>query len=143
MITYFNYSVNLVGSKLNHIYLSDPKIESIIVCPIGHPMISTHYLWEREICNFSRGRRGVTINDTRIKYLLVAKGRLYEVTDIDFWDLTIEAVEMDWNVSDVPEEVLNIGRFKDFRIKLVNGSDRGNIIDFEDWGRGKDIKSCR
>ncbi len=44
---------------MNHIYLSYPEIESIIVCPVGHPMISTLYLWEREICNFSREKREV------------------------------------------------------------------------------------
>lgn len=43
---------------MNHIYLSYPETESIIVCPVGHPMISTLCLWEREICNFSRNGSG-------------------------------------------------------------------------------------
>lgn len=47
-------SVNLLVQNMNHIYLSYPETESIIVCPVGHPLISTLCLWEREICNFSR-----------------------------------------------------------------------------------------
>lgn len=74
------------------------------------------------------------INDTRIKYLLVAGSKLYKVTDIDFWELTIEAIEADLDVGDVPEnEVFEIEDFKDFRISLHNW--RGNVVDFEEWVR--------
>lgn len=48
------FSVNLVVQNMNHIYLSYPETESMNVCPVGHPLISTLCLWEREICNFSR-----------------------------------------------------------------------------------------
>lgn len=40
--------------NMNHIYLSYPETESINVCPVGHPSISTLCLWEREMRNFSR-----------------------------------------------------------------------------------------
>ena len=61
---------------------------------------------------------------------------LYKVTNIDFWDLAIEARETDLDVSDVPEEeVFNIEQFKDFRIKLLNGSAVDKIIDFVEWKR--------
>lgn len=80
-----------------------------------------HWLAKEESTIFHDGRRGVVINDTRIKYLLVT-GKLYEVTDIDFSDLILEAKECDLDVSDVPEEeIFTIEQFKDFRIKLVNG----------------------
>ena len=62
----------------------------------------------------------------------MAGGKLYKVTDIDFWELKIEAIETDLDVSDVPEEeVFDIEDFKDFRINLRNW--RGNIVDFEEW----------
>lgn len=87
--------------------------------------------------NFSHGGRGVVINDTRIKYLSVAGSKLYEVTDIDFWDLTIEARECDMDVCDVPEEeVFRLEDFETFKVTLRN---RGrNIVDFEEWvGRNR------
>ena len=77
-------------------------------------------------------KEGIIINDTRIKYLLVASGKLYKVIDIDFWELKIEATETDLDISDVPEEeVFGIEDFKDFRIRLNNW--RGNVVDFEAW----------
>lgn len=60
--------------------------------------------------------------------------KIYEVTNIDFWDLIIEGVECDLDISDIPEEeIFNIEQFKDFRIKLINGGDEGEIIDFSEW----------
>ena len=77
-------------------------------------------------------KEGMIINDTRIKYLLVAGGKLYKVTDIDFWELKIEAIETNLAISDVSEEtVFEIEDFKDFRINLHNWY--GNVVDFEEW----------
>lgn len=42
-----HFSVNLIVQNMNHIDLSNPEIESINACPVGHPFISTPYLWER------------------------------------------------------------------------------------------------
>lgn len=68
--------------------------------------------------------------------------KLYEVTDIDFWDLMIEARECDLGVDDVSEEeVFSIEQFKDFRIRLINGGDKGAVIDFEKWK--KDSLKCQ
>lgn len=70
--------------------------------------------------NLRKGR-GVIINDTRIKYLSVAGSKIYKVTDIDFWNLTIKAIECDLNVCDVPEEeVFDVGDFGEFRVNLCN-----------------------
>ena len=38
------------------------SLKGIIVCPVGHPSISTLCLWEREMRNFSR-REGEHIYD--------------------------------------------------------------------------------
>ena len=65
-------------------------------------------------------------------------GKLYEVTDIDFGDLTIEAMEAEPKVSDLPEsEIFPIEDFREFRVTLRNG--HGRIIDFGEWveGHGK------
>lgn len=62
----------------------------------------------------------------------MSSSKLYEVKDIDFWDLTIEARETDLVVCNVPEEEgFSIEQFDDFRITLHNGRD--NVVDFEEW----------
>ncbi len=58
---------------MSHIYLSYPEIESMNVCPVGHPLISTHYLWEREICNFSREQRRYSLIDNSTTEISIAK----------------------------------------------------------------------
>lgn len=68
----------------------------------------------------------------------MAGSKLYEITDIDFWDLTIEAVECDLNVSDVPEEdVFRLEDFKEFHVILSNGCNEGvKVVDFGEWVKG-------
>lgn len=81
--------------------------------------------------NLRKGR-GVIINDTRIKYLSVAGSKLYKVTDIDFWNLAVEAVECDLDVGDVPEEELFcLEDFGEFKVILCNGC--GKIVDLGEW----------
>ncbi|GFI33066.1 hypothetical protein IMSAGC013_04473 [Lachnospiraceae bacterium] len=73
-------------------------------------------------------------NDTKIKYLSVADTKIYKVTNIDFCNLTIEAKQTDLNIGDVPEsELWDISYFEDFRVRLVNGSGKAEIIDMEEW----------
>lgn len=60
--------------------------------------------------------------------------KLYEVTKISFFYMEIEAVEMDLAVDDVCEdEVWDIGEFKNYKVKLVNGSGKAEIVDFSEW----------
>lgn len=73
-------------------------------------------------------------NDTKIKYLSVADSKIYKVTNIDFCNLTIEAKQTDLNIGDVPEsELWDISYFEDFRVRLVNGSGKAEIIDMAEW----------
>ena len=73
----------------------------------------------------------MTINDTRIQYLIVGD-KLYQVTHIDFSDLMIEARECDLDVSDVlEEEVFWLEDFGEFRVTLRNGG--GRIVDFGEY----------
>lgn len=73
-------------------------------------------------------------NDTKIKYLSVADTKIYKVTNIDFCNLTIEAKQTDLNIDDVPEsELWDISYFEDFRVRLVNGSGKAEIIDMAEW----------
>lgn len=54
--------------------------------------------------------------------------------------MTVEAMETDLIVNDVPEdEVWDFEFFKDYKTKLVNKSGGAEIVDFGEWkkkGRG-------
>lgn len=63
--------------------------------------------------------------------------KLYQVTHIDFSELTIEARECDLDVSDVPEgEVFRLEDFEEFRVTVRNGGGKGKIVDFGEWVDG-------
>ena len=58
--------------------------------------------------------------------------KLYQVTHIDFYVLTLEAVECDLDVGDAPEEeVFLLEDFVEFRVRLRNGG--GKVIDLWEW----------
>ena len=72
-------------------------------------------------------------NITEIKYLNI-KNKLYQITEISFYHMRIEAVETDISVKDVPEqEVWKLEMFKDYHITLINNGGEAEIIDFEKW----------
>ena len=72
-------------------------------------------------------------NNTKIKYLNI-KDKIYEVTRISFYYMTIEASETDLPIADVPEDELwDIEEFKDYKIKLINNGGQAEILDFEEW----------
>ena len=72
-------------------------------------------------------------NITEIKYLNI-KNKLYQITDISFYHMRIEAVETDISVKDVPEqEVWKLEMFKDYHITLINNGGEAEIIDFKKW----------
>lgn len=67
-------------------------------------------------------RRVQAINNTKIKYLSVADTKIYRVKEIDFCNLTIEAIQADLSIVDVPEdEVFPVEEFGEFRVRLCNG----------------------
>ncbi len=79
-------------------------------------------------------RRTSAINDTKIKYLLVADTKIYEVTSINWLHSYLEAKETDLSVDDVPEsELWDIGEFENFKIRLINGNGVAKVIDFGEW----------
>ena len=60
--------------------------------------------------------------------------RLYEVTKISFFYMTIEAIETNFTVDDVPEcEIWDLNEFERYKVKLVNNSGMGEILDFGEW----------
>lgn len=72
-------------------------------------------------------------NNTKIKYLNVLD-KLYQITDISFFYMSIEAVETDMMVGDVPaDEVWDIEEFKNYKIKLINNGGQAEIIDLSKW----------
>lgn len=71
---------------------------------------------------------------SKIKYISVADTKIYKVTDIDFRNLTIEAIEADISIVDVLEsEVFPVEELREFRIRLCNGNGMGEVIDFGEW----------
>lgn len=75
-----------------------------------------------------------------MKYISVAN-KLYEITRISFFYMTIEAVETDSTINDVPEgEVWDIMEFRNYKVKLVNNGGIPEIIDFEDWKENHNLK---
>lgn len=70
-----------------------------------------------------------------MKYISVNKAnKLYEITRISFFYMTVEAVETNLTIDDVPEsEVWNIWEFEHYKVKLINNGGKAEIIDFEDW----------
>lgn len=80
------------------------------------------------------------LNNTKIKYLLVADSKLYKVTDIDFSNLTLSASECDMQISDVPtEEIFRLEDFKEFHVKLHNW--HGNVVNFADFLKNRNLVS--
>lgn len=94
----------------------------------------------KKVINYDR--RGLSINLTRIKYLSVADSKIYKVTDIDFYNLTIKATGTDLSIADVPEnEVFPAESFSEFKIQLFNDSGKKKVIDFEEWVKGHSLKT--
>ncbi len=84
-----------------------------------------------------RGNR--TINDTKIKYILISD-KIYKVKDIDFSHLTLEAEETGLRVGDVEEsELWGVSDLEEFKIRLVNNGSRAGIIDMAGWMKGHDL----
>lgn len=77
-------------------------------------------------------------NNTKIKYIS-AQNKLYQVTDINFSDLTLEASETNLLASDVPpEQLFDVMEFREFRVRLRNGT--GKVIDIEEYLKRRGIK---
>lgn len=68
-----------------------------------------------------------------MKYISVAN-KIYEITRISFFYMSVEAVETNFTINDVPEsEVWDIWEFEHYKVKLINSGGNAEIIDFEDW----------
>lgn len=68
-----------------------------------------------------------------MKYISVAN-KLYEITRISFFYMTVEAAQTDLSIDDVPEsELWDISEFKDYKVKLINNGGQAEVVDFEDW----------
>lgn len=76
-------------------------------------------------------------NNTKIKYLNV-ENKIYQIIDISFFHMTIEAVETDLTATDVPEDELwDIEEFKKYKVRLINNGGMGKIVDFEKFRKRK------
>lgn len=60
--------------------------------------------------------------------------KFYEVKDISFSDLTVQAKETDCSIEDTPEnEVFDLSELKEFKITLINKRGQAEVIDFVKW----------
>lgn len=54
--------------------------------------------------------------------------------------MEIEASETDLTIDDVPEcEVWDLEEFKNYKVKLINGSGKAEIVEFEDFKKEKKL----
>lgn len=68
-----------------------------------------------------------------MKYILVSD-KIYEITKISFFYMTVEAKETNLTIDDVPEsEVWDIEEFKYYKVTLNNNSRKREVIDFNEW----------
>lgn len=68
-----------------------------------------------------------------MKYLSV-ENRIYEITRISFFYMSIEAAQTNLTMNDVPEnETWDISEFKNYKVKLINNGGQAEVIDFEEW----------
>ena len=72
-------------------------------------------------------------NNTKIKFLNVAD-KIYQVIDISFFHMTIEATETDLTAADVSEcELWDIDEFERYTVRLNNNDGMGEIVDFVEF----------
>ena len=72
-------------------------------------------------------------NNTKIKFLNVAD-KIYQVIDISFFHMTIEATETDLTAADVSEcELWDIDEFERYKVRLINNDGMGEIVDIEEF----------
>lgn len=77
------------------------------------------------------------INNTKIQYLKI-EDKIYRVTSLHLFYLSLEAEETNLSIDDVPqEELFDISGFKDFKIHLVNNKGKADIVDMAEWKCGR------
>lgn len=60
--------------------------------------------------------------------------KFYQIMDISFSDLTVQAAEVDFSIMDIPEnEVFDLSELKEFKITLINKRGQAEVIDFVKW----------
>ena len=85
-------------------------------------------------------KEDLDIIETKIKYLLVIN-KVYEVTNIDWLNLSMEAIETDLTVDNISEDMIfYIADFGEFQIKLQNLNRKIEVINFEEWKENRGRK---
>ncbi len=65
------------------------------------------------------------------------ENQIYEIKKVSFFYMEIEAEQTNLTVDDVAEyELWDVGEFKNYKVKLINGSGKAEIVDFSDWVNG-------
>ena len=77
------------------------------------------------------------MSNDKITYIQV-ENKIYRVTQLSFYYMTVAAEETDLSVDDVPEdEVFDVMIFKDMKVTLTNEKGQAEIISLKDWKRQK------
>lgn len=72
-------------------------------------------------------------DNTKIKYLKVID-KIYKITKISLFYMSIEASETDLTIDDVPKcELWDLAEFKRYKVRLINNSGMAEIVDIGEW----------
>lgn len=75
-----------------------------------------------------------------MKYISILD-KIYKITRISFFYMTVEAAQTDLTMNDVAEsEVWDIAEFKDYKVKLINEGGQAEVIDFDEWKDKRDAR---
>ncbi len=68
------------------------------------------------------------------------ENQIYEIKKVSFFYMEIEAEQTNLTVDDVPEdEMWDLEEFKRYKVKLINGSGKAEIVDFEKFKKEKKL----
>ena len=73
------------------------------------------------------------MRNDKINYIQV-ENKIYRVTELSFYYMSLTAEETGLSIEDVPEEELfDVMIFKDMKITLMNRKGEATIIDLAEW----------
>lgn len=76
-------------------------------------------------------------NTTKIKFIKVLD-KIYQVVNISFFHMRLEAAETKLTIEEVAEdELFDVMDFKNYSLKLINNNGCAEMIDFEKWKSGR------
>lgn len=73
------------------------------------------------------------MRNDKINYIQV-ENKIYRVTELSFYYMSLTAEETGLSIEDVPEdELFDVMIFKDMKITLMNSKGQASIIELAEW----------